>query len=357
LEPNQQPAALRHVEQVAPHFNIRDIVMEIPTFWAEDRETRTFPQRRQVTLRRFGWSSLSQEDAQRHAGQRLQEAWSDWDLQRKPTRREAKVAYSGSDNLPIREEIIGEYPEVGAIVTRNAYGALCLNVPDMLFADIDLGDPVACWKSLKTNILSCSLVIGISFAFVLNKGLGIGTWLALLVEGAAIFWLIGIFRSFMRWRRTLRPERSLATVQHWCHEHPDWRIYVYRTPAGLRLLATHAICDPRSDETAQFFATVGTDPIYKLMCQKQACFRARVSPKPWRIGISARIGWGSWPLVSEKAAVRRSLWVKEYDSQAEHFAACELLTIIGDGQEIPRGRTLREIHDRLSRVGRNLALA
>lgn len=111
--------------------------MEIPRYWAEHREHRVIAGRRHVTLRRFGWSADSQELAQQHAVQRVAEAWANMDAGRKPTRREAKVAYAGADGLPIREEIISEHPEAGAIVTRNAYGARCLNVPDILFADVE----------------------------------------------------------------------------------------------------------------------------------------------------------------------------------------------------------------------------
>ena len=114
--------------------------MEIPRYWAEHRDTRTVTGARQVTLSRFGWSSTSQEDAQTQAASRVAEAWSRWDTGRKPTRRESKVAYSGSDGLPIREEIISEHPEANAVVTRNGYGARCLNVQDILFANVDLGD-------------------------------------------------------------------------------------------------------------------------------------------------------------------------------------------------------------------------
>lgn len=61
--------------------------------------------------------------------------------------------------------------------------------------------------------------------------------------------------------------------------HPDWRVRVYRTPAGLRLLARHRLFDPREPTVAACCATLGGGPIDKdtdavrelhdLLCQAQ----------------------------------------------------------------------------------------
>src|SRR5690349_7262445 len=102
--------------------------MLIPRFWAEAR-ARHRERTRQITIRRFGWSDASQDEAQAMAEARANEA-----LQRAIRgeiliRREASVAYGGV-GLPIREEIL---EIVGRnVVTRNSYGARCLNTPDVL---------------------------------------------------------------------------------------------------------------------------------------------------------------------------------------------------------------------------------
>ena len=285
--------------------------MEIPRYWAEHREQRVFTGRRQVTLRRFGWSSASQEAAQQHAAQRLAEAWGLWDAGRKPTRRETKVAYAGADGLPIREEIISEHPEAGAIVTRNAYGARCLNVPDILFADIDLGEARGRLSELRWTIGGFLIVLAILASFVMGKDGGVRVLPAILLAAVGVLALWRIALAWIRLRWAAHPELVLAPVRRWCESHPSWRVRVYRTPAGLRLLANHAAIDPRGEEATAFFAIVDSDPLYRLMCQKQACFRARVSPKPWRIGIAAHIGWGTWPIMKgllNKAFQRRNRW-------------------------------------------------
>jgi hypothetical protein len=50
-------------------------------------------------------------------------------------RQEKRVSYNGSEGVPIREEVIQFHGD--AVVSRNIYGALCINTPDVLFADID----------------------------------------------------------------------------------------------------------------------------------------------------------------------------------------------------------------------------
>ena len=61
---------------------------------------------------------------------------------------------------------------------------------------------------------------------------------------------------------------------------------LYETPNGVRVLALHRTFQPRSDEVTRLFSELGADPAYSRLCRLQACFRTRVSPKPWRIGLS-----------------------------------------------------------------------
>ncbi|HEY1066209.1 MAG TPA: hypothetical protein VGE52_08875, partial [Pirellulales bacterium] len=123
--------------------------MIVPQYWAESRVQRR-ENRRQVTVRRFGWSDESQEAAQRHADQRAQEALNRIWHGEKLARRERKLAYNGAQGVPIREEILNRYGD--AIVTRNAYGARCLNTPNVLFVDVDDA-------SQPSATLTCALIL------------------------------------------------------------------------------------------------------------------------------------------------------------------------------------------------------
>ena len=111
--------------------------MIVPRFWAEGRIQEQVAGK-QITVRRYGWSDDSPLAAQVHADQRTREAFDRIASGEKLNRRERKQAYNGADGVPIREEIVERQGDT--VITRNSYGARCLNTPDVLFVDIDF-DP------------------------------------------------------------------------------------------------------------------------------------------------------------------------------------------------------------------------
>jgi hypothetical protein len=94
--------------------------MIVPQYCAEGRLQHR-DQRRQVTVRRFGWSDVSQADAQANADARVQAALARVVAGETIPKREPKVAYHGAAGVPIREEIVGRHGDT--IITRNSYGA------------------------------------------------------------------------------------------------------------------------------------------------------------------------------------------------------------------------------------------
>ncbi len=109
--------------------------MIVPSFWAEGRVAERTGGK-QVTVRRFGWSDESQAAAQAHADLRVREAFDRVQRGEQLPRFEYKRAYNGAEGVPIREEILERHGDV--IITRNGYGARCLNTPNVLFADLDV---------------------------------------------------------------------------------------------------------------------------------------------------------------------------------------------------------------------------
>ena len=82
--------------------------MIVPQYWAEGRLQHR-ARGKQVTVRRFGWSDDSQEDAQAHADARVREAFDRVLAGEKLPRRDYKQPYNGAEGLPIREEIISRH--------------------------------------------------------------------------------------------------------------------------------------------------------------------------------------------------------------------------------------------------------
>lgn len=324
--------------------------MIVPTYWAEGR-ARHRSKGRQVTLRRFGWSDESQEDAQAKADARANEALARVLGGEELDRHEPKLAYNGADGVPIREEIVDRFGDV--IITRNLYGARCLNTPDVLFADIDFQQPVSGRFMLGT------LISWIVFSVVLGN-----------LTASAVGWVVGIFGLFIvpvvaAWWRRLRSgdgesSEKLAKerVERFLKQHTDWRVRLYRTPVGMRVLVIHRTFDPTEPEVEAFFGAIDVDPLYARMCENQRCFRARLTAKPWRIGIAAHMKPrpGVWP-VREERLPERARWIAEYERVANGFAACRFLEELGEGTSHSHARRVQALHDELSRATSTLPLA
>jgi hypothetical protein len=307
---------------------------------------------RQVTVRRFGWSDASQEAAQAHADERAREALArilagDTEVER----RDWKVAYNGAEGMPIREEIVERAGEM--IVTRNSYGARCLNVPDVLFADIDLARPGGC-------VAGCSLVLAaMAGALWLAWGWSLRGTVALMALAAVVAaFLAGSLAGRWQRLRELRPEKVIAMLKRFVASHPQWHLRLYRTPAGFRVLAMQRTFDPREPAVKQAFEAWGVDVVYAQMCRNQQCFRARLTAKPWRIGINEHLRPrpGVWPIKPERMPDRLR-WVAHYEEIARRFAACRFVEAFGSSEVAAGAEQVRAAHDRWCAAESDLPLA
>jgi hypothetical protein len=314
-------------------------------------------------VRRFGWSSTSQEDADVHARERLEEAL---DVFRRGgekaldglKRRERRVAYAGGEGIPIREEIVQEWEGAEVVVTRNGYGSLCLNVPRAMFVDIDT-------RTASGGYWGC-------LGFLLGGAAGAiaGPWWPSLpaprligaVAGAVLHSRVALFAARFVHARNLRYSLPVEWVRRrvtvWCESRPRWAVRLYETPAGVRLLVVHAEFDPADEEARAFMQFVGVDPLYARMCELQGCFRARVSPKPWRVGMATHFkAGGTWPVLDATKLAQRVEWVREYEERSARYASCRYVETVGSRQVHPRIQEVLRIHDDLSRAETRLEIA
>lgn len=329
--------------------------MLVPHYWAEARLQKRSRQK-QITLRRFGWSDLSQEDAQLHAERRVNEALALIESQPDLPRREPRRPYNGADGVPIREEAVLRLGD--CVVTRNAYGARCLNTPNVLFADVDHDPDPSCLAQLAVAFfsLATTLLVGLS---LINARWQIG--LVLLAGLMATFVASYLLHAIYHWRIEWLggPEQvAIDKIKRFVSRKVDWYVRVYRTPAGLRVLALHRSFSPQDPEVLEFFQGIGTDRIYQAMCRKQNCFRARVSAKPWRIGIQSRLRptGGGWPVAPDLLPAREA-WVQEYERSAAGYAACHFLEEFGSGRIDHEVRLVQRLHDELSQATTSRPLA
>jgi hypothetical protein len=337
--------------RVAPSAYFRSMI--VPQFWAEARRHRDrAPGCTQITVRRFGWSDVNQADAQAMAEQRAQAAFQQVVSGEKLPRREPKVAYNGAQGVPIREEVLERHGDV--VITRNAYGARCLNTPDVLFADIDFNEELGCRAIVVWGVV---LLVGAIAGGVWLKSGAVGVLLALLALICA-YPVAALLRKIAIACRGGAERAARGKIEAYVGRHPEWNLRLYRTPAGFRLLATHAVFAPDDPSVTKFFSALGVDRVYAAMCRNQHCFRARVSPKPWRVGVMDHIRPrpGVWPVKPEHLGTRRS-WIQNYEDAAARFAACRFVETFGSGPAHPKADAVRILHDRLSQAlsGREIA--
>lgn len=332
------------------------MAMQIPQYWGEARVQEKFGRghpcgRVSLTVRRFGWSDGSQAEAQAMAEARARDAFDRILAGERLPKSEPRVPYD-AEGLPIREEIVARHGN--EVITRNSYGARCLNSPDVLFADVDFAPvPTPPWR---WHLFALAVALGVACGARVHPVAGIAAFIACLV-------VVGAIRRAAARRRHRRqdggPEaRALAPVKAFMAANPDWHLRVYRTPNGFRLLAMHRTFDPLDPQVARFFEAIGADAYYALSCRHQHCFRARVSGKPWRMGMRGHMprGRSVWP-IAEEHRPERERWVAEYERKAEGFAACRFAEALGSRDYVSATQSVQRLHDDLCRAHSDLPLA
>ena len=337
--------------------------MHIPRYWAQIRLRHETGIRHGTTVQRWGWSDDSQQAAEAHARERAQTAL-DGVLQA-PIRRDGTAGfrriewasdYGLNGETPIREEILEQRGNM--VLTRNSYGAHCLNTPNVAIADIDaLPDPrVAAQRrfpalSLGFTAVPLLLLLLQPHAFSLQY---LPSWLWIMFWG-------GLFaRNLLRWQRArtslkVQPaadpmQAAVERVTAFSQQHPDWGLRVYRTPKGLRVIVTHQPMEPTSAAVQSLFAALQVDPLFARLCAQQQCFRARVTGKPWRMDMNGPSEQARrWPTPSNHTEARHD-WNAIYDAKAQHYSACQWVSQLGQAAVDPAVQPLVDWHDAASRA-------
>jgi hypothetical protein len=317
--------------------------MIVPEYWSESR-TKKVVDGRQFTIKRFGWSDTSELDAKHHADARLKEAVKTLEAEGDVRRIDHKTSYNGAEGIPIREEVISKHQDI--VISRNSYGALCLNTPDVLFADIDF----ECEASLKTYVIAFILL----FFCAAITGLFFKSWLALALGAVAavIFTstVANLMHSMMLGLSGGFERKALDRIKRVSRENVELHFRVYRTPLGFRVLLMNDTYCPAGDSALKLLKDLQSDSIYIQMCKNQNCFRARVSPKPWRIGVERlKPRPGVWPIKEERMGERRN-WVRMYESTAKNYSSCHYLMKLGSDKVAAKAEFVRQIHDDLCKV-------
>ena len=312
--------------------------MQIPRYWAQVRLRHDAGLRHGATVQRWGWSNDSQDAAEAHARERTQAALDDLLAAPKPhhlssrfRRMERLSDYGINGETPIREEILAQRGDT--VMTRNSYGAHCLNTPNVAIADIDTEPEQRRHASFPVFSLGFTL-LPLLVLLIQPNALSpqyLLSW-AWIVACALLF-----IRNLRRWLATRSAKNTPADLERaalervtaFSQQHPHWGLRLYKTPKGLRVLVTHQPLAPNAAEIQQLFTALQVDPLYARLCQQQQCFRARVTAKPWRIGINgASPQVRRWP-VADAYLTQRAEWCNHYDSTAAEYSACHFVAQLG----------------------------
>ncbi|MEM7431636.1 MAG: hypothetical protein AAF351_06815 [Pseudomonadota bacterium] len=327
--------------------------MIVPEYWAEAKE-RVVVNGKARTYKRFGWSDESEDDAYRKAQERLADVIVMVRRGEKVRLVDHKTAYNGAEGLPIREEIISRRGD--AVITRNGYGAACLNTPDVMFADVDVDEPSS--ARYGWTIFGLALLASL---WTRHNWAGNGEVLSWILLATALFLSAPLGKLIHRVAGlfSVNPyDAALARIETFTQKDRLALVRIYRTPNGFRVLAMHDTFEPDGRGAQSFMRGVGGDPLYAQMCRNQKCFRARLSPKPWRIGIEEhmRPRPGVWPISEERLPDRRR-WIRRYETVAANYAACRYEKTVGDGRSIRKCEDIRRLHDDLCRATYDLPIA
>ena len=343
--------------------------MELPQHWVTADGFSPHLGQAGGTLTVWGWSTESEADAVRVANQRLAEA-----LERVAREGGLPAGHGYYPRVPLREPVLEEVDAASGallgVVTRNRMGCEVLCTDLLFIADVDV--PELEDATTRRNAAGEGTGVAASIRSAIESTLnprvrkGAAGFLRRLLSGdpaptpmelgesSGAVGADAVPASPRPGETSVAESLACEPVWEFARRHPDLGVRVYRTAAGLRVMVTGAASPPSSDRARALLTELGSDPLYVELCATHDSYRARLTPKPFRVG--ARALSVSWPFADEGARGRYEEWVSEYDGRASGHAVCRLISASGP-EPGPDEQRLVALHDERCRVGERLPLA
>ncbi|MDE1558742.1 MULTISPECIES: hypothetical protein [Actinotignum] len=356
--------------------------MKIYPFWARESapvSTTSGP----ATVAQWGWSANSEEEAHKVAWARLHRLVDRIaELGHFPRERQARAEYY--PGTPLREEILAVLSETNGTptcaITRNRYGAEVLNTADILIADVDVPELEEAARARGRNRAG-GRSAGSSKPGFFARLFGFGakkqkrptgsafdpapepastTALPAAPDPASIPGLItetAPVRQYMIEAELIAFDR----IEHFARLNAAWPIFVYRTFKGFRVIVAVEGIAADSGEAQMILNQLGSDPLYMRLCRVYESYRARLTAKPWRVGMAApAVRWpeydASSALCDPVAREKMQRWLEQYDDARAGHATTRFLAAFGPA---PTGRAAQvvELHARVTGAESGLPLA
>jgi len=269
--------------------------MKFAKFWTQKNVAvdESFFGRSQVTI--WGASNKDIDEAARNADSRVKQFQNM--LSSGAMTLEDYEYWNGYIKEEVVEELKADDGSTLAVLTRNNYGALVLNSESVFFGDIDISE---------SNFV------------------------------ARILELFG--------KEKKNKAYYLAKVEAFQKTNSHYTFKVYETFAGLRVAITNHIFATDSTETQTIFKALNTDPLYVQLCKNQACFRARLSPKPWRLGLERPRT--RFPRNDRRDQNDFADWLRHYQQVSQKFTTVKLLATFGTAVAHTDVGRILSIHDK-----------
>jgi hypothetical protein len=288
--------------------------MNIPKYWSKGTAEGKSQQGKPVTFSCWRPSDVSEDEARESAlsaaRRILDSLLSGKDLDR--------YAYGC---IPLREEVLNKMEDdqgnTIAVVTRNSFGSLVLNTEHVMFVDIDF-PPVTTGEATR-------------------------------------HFFAKLFGRAKAAPEAEREKNARSGVERFLTRYPQWGIRLYRTFAGLRGIVTHDLFDPKSDSALDILRELGSDPLYIRLCKVQECFRARLTPKPWRCGHRTKPP--RYPFENDRALQQMEEWKAKYENRIVSYATCRFVGQLGNCETHPKVGQVVELHDFVTKCNEQSALA
>jgi hypothetical protein len=265
--------------------------MKLYKYWASEKVTITID-RQQKEIHCWGGSNTSLEDAKLRAREKAAI------VERKIEGDETALENYEAE---IREEIL-QVVDDKSIISRNRYGAQVLNVENLMIIDID-----------KPK-----------------------------------FELAGLFK-----RGPKDPKQKIFEMVRKLAASPKYNMFgfrIYETFQGARVIVLGRDFDAGGDTVRNIMREFNADPLYALLCAKQNCFRARLTPKPSRMKMKGyRV---KYPRLEDEAKFQD--WLKDYEYQSRNFSVCKFIEQAGASYAVTEAV---RIHDEFTGASVNRPLA
>lgn len=266
--------------------------MKIFKFWVAERSrVEIYGEMKEITT--YGGSNTSENEAALRAREKMGML-----VRKIQGERDVFEDYE----VEIREEILKELDD-RIIVTRNRYGAQVMNAEHLMFLDIDKPKPAGLGGLFKKSPGSDKQKI---FEMVRKQAAG--------------------------------------------SKYAGLGFRLYETYQGARVIVTGRDFDARSLATLEMMKDFNSDPLYAAICRKQGCFRARLTPKPYRMKMKA------YKVRYPREAVDGEFenWLQTYESASQGFSVCTFVEQAGANHGLSEAV---RFHDELTGAGVHLPLA